>query len=66
MPDGDVCITKMLLLPIKFMIHYNHIIMARITSYLLFFGVIIPLLLVVYDQFLGPPKHFKETPLGIY
>ena len=48
------------------MIHYKHIIMARITSYLLFFGVFIPSLLVVYDQFLGPLKHFKETPLGIY
>jgi hypothetical protein len=56
----------MFLLLIKFMIHYKHIIMARITRYLLFFGVVIPFLLVVYDLFLGPQKHFKETPLGIY
>jgi hypothetical protein len=39
---------------------------SKFTRALLIFGVVIPGLVVIYDQFLGPPKHFKETPLGIY
>jgi hypothetical protein len=40
--------------------------MSSFTRFLLIVGVFLPALLVIYDQFLGPPKHFKETPLGIY
>jgi len=34
--------------------------------YLLYIGILLPLTIIVYDQFLGPKKHFSETPLGIY
>lgn len=32
---------------------------------LIYMGVVVPLSLVVLDQFLGPSKYYKETPLGI-
>ena len=28
-------------------------------------GIVLPVTLVIFDQFIGPSKYYKETPLGI-
>ena len=38
----------------------------KLLKTLLIFGVVIPLTAYIYDQFIGPGKWPKETPLGLY
>lgn len=40
--------------------------MSAIARKVVFWGVLIPSALVIFDLYIGPSKYFKETPLGIY